>query len=204
MRFHRRQSSVSVSRRLHLHRQSHRSCVRPDSISHSENNCPLGVLADCFEWFLCDGRERCAASDVPSPDYQRVSSGSLVQDKNFYVLTLLQQDVKARAELAADPALAAIVKKTAMEMTKEGTIAPAARDLEARAQAGARSMTSFFDLGGVAPSAGLPRPPRRSIATQSSRYETGNFTARRTRGAPRLRAVESRSRGAGSPTTETA
>jgi len=26
---------VSVSRRLHLHRQSHRSCVRPDSISHA-------------------------------------------------------------------------------------------------------------------------------------------------------------------------
>ncbi len=68
-----------------------------------------------------------------------------MQDKNFYVLTLLQQDVKARAELAADPALAAIVKKTAMEMTKEGTIAPAARDLEARAQAGARSMTFSDD-----------------------------------------------------------
>jgi len=78
-------------------------------------------------------------------DYQRVSSGSLVQDKNFYVLTLLQQDSKARAELAAAPALAAIVKKTAQEMTKQRTMAPAADELKARAQSAARSMTFSDD-----------------------------------------------------------
>lgn len=45
-------------------------------------------------------------------DYVRISSGSWVQDKNFYVLTLLQRSKEVRRELAMDSALAKIAKKT--------------------------------------------------------------------------------------------
>ena len=47
-------------------------------------------------------------------DYVRISSGSYVQDKNFYVLTVLQSSQAVRTELAADPALAKIGTETTL------------------------------------------------------------------------------------------
>lgn len=70
-------------------------------------------------------------------DYQQVSSGSVVQDKNFYVLTLLQKDAKVRAELATEPTLTAIAKRT----VNGSDVAQA----EGAAQAAARSMI-FSDI----------------------------------------------------------
>jgi hypothetical protein len=48
------------------------------------------------------------------PDYVRISSGSWVQDKNFYVLTVLQSSEIARAELASDAVLAKISVNTTL------------------------------------------------------------------------------------------
>jgi DUF218 domain len=85
-------------------------------------------------------------------EYRRVSSGSIVQDKNFYVLSLLQQDTEIRAELSAATPLAAISKR----MENQADVAAA----KATAQATARSMIfSDTDIA-LARSALLVRFPK--------------------------------------------
>src|SRR6266700_2526601 len=83
-----------------------------------------------------------ATSSAPPPagfqaNYRRVSTGSIVQDKNFYVLTLLQQSPTVRAVLAADPELAVTMNKKTVEQTRG---IPAANDFKTGAQSAASSM----------------------------------------------------------------
>jgi hypothetical protein len=48
-----------------------------------------------------------ARPEAPSRGYRAMTSGSLVEDKNFYLLTLLSMAPQARAALLSDPALQA-------------------------------------------------------------------------------------------------
>ncbi len=61
---------------------------------------PLVVLCTATAW--------CAPTAIYQPNYRPLSSGSWVQDKNFYVLTLLEQIPACRSALVGNPALEAI------------------------------------------------------------------------------------------------
>lgn len=94
----------------------------------------MGVVATAVLCFSV-----AAFGDAPSgfnADYQRVASRSIVQDKNFYLLTLLQYSSRGRAELAADAELAAIAK----QMTDAHGASSFSGDLKAVALAAAHSM----------------------------------------------------------------
>lgn len=103
-----------------------------------------------FGWMLSQSLAAVAWSDSVTgyrPDYQRVSGESIAQDKNFYLLTLLQASPKVREELEADPTLTAIQKRM---ITPQTGVATDVADPKAAAPLSANSMTFSAESIGVA------------------------------------------------------
>src|SRR5687767_1278931 len=102
----------------------------------------IWIVILAVSWSVTGTAAASADADVGfKADYQRVSSRSIVQDKNFYVLTLLQYSSRGRAELAADAELTAIANR--MAGAKSGPTSSG--DLKAAALSAARSMTFSDD-----------------------------------------------------------
>lgn len=107
---------------------------------------PRGDWAELDRHWGRDAAQPGAGPIAYQSDYRRVSNGSWVQDKNFYVLTLLEHDRTLRAEFASDQALVRILK----ERTQHSPEARVGGDLKAGSQAAARSMMfSDDDIAGV-------------------------------------------------------
>lgn len=58
------------------------------------------------------------AQQAPDPHYQLVTGGNIVQAKNYYLLTLLQQDVAARKLMESDTTLSGMAKRKLEALTQ--------------------------------------------------------------------------------------
>ena len=85
-----------------------KSTVRPDERGGERKAYATAVLATLCVSLLATAPA--GAVSAPARDYRPLASGSLIQDKDFYILTLIEGLPQVRSAVAADPALQAMAR----------------------------------------------------------------------------------------------